>query len=248
MTIAEDLYARQIGAGGLTRAGQAKLASARVLVAGIGGVGGTVATYLAAAGVGRLDLVHPGPLDPEDLNRQTLMRPDDLGTPRVAAAARTLAEHYPSVRVDTHDTGVDDPVVAGLVAAADVVVDARHNFPERRLLNRLCRAAGRPEVAPAMSGTDLQLTTCVPDGPCWSCVFPSDDGSWQPLGFRVLGAVAGTVGCLAATEVVKLLAGIGTPLAGRLLHADLAAAEFRTFRIRRRPGCPDCAGGGASPR
>ncbi|HET9657556.1 MAG TPA: HesA/MoeB/ThiF family protein [Kineosporiaceae bacterium] len=233
-------YDRQLGLDGIGPAEQTRLRRARVLVAGIGGVGGAVATYLAAAGVGRLVLVHPGPLEEPDLNRQTLMRPQDLGLPRVRAAVRTLTAHHPDVEVSGHDLPLDHPAVPELMAGADVVVDARHNFPERYLLNRLCRALGVPEVVSAMDGVHLQVMTSLPGGACWRCLFPVADADWRPLGFRVLGAVAGTAGCLAAAEVVKLVTGAGTPLAGRLLFGDLWSMEFRTAAVPRRAGCPDC--------
>jgi molybdopterin/thiamine biosynthesis adenylyltransferase len=105
----------------------------------------------------------------------------------------------------------------------------------------MCRRSGLPEVVSAMDGVQLQLLTCRPDGPCWRCVFPRPDPDWRPLGFRVLGAVAGTAGCLAAAEAVKLLVGAGSVLDGRLLFADLWEMSFRTVAVRRLPGCPDCA-------
>jgi molybdopterin/thiamine biosynthesis adenylyltransferase len=248
-------FDRQLGVAGIGPTEQSRLRESVVLVAGIGGVGGAVATYLAAAGVGRLVLVHPGELEEPDLNRQTLMQPVDVGRSRVQAAAGTLHRHYPDVEVRAHDCPVADPRLPELVAAADVVVDARHNFPERYLLNRLCRDRAVPEVVAAMDGTHLQVMTSVPGGPCWRCLFPVQDPDWQPLGFRVLGAVAGTAGCLAAAEVVKLITGAGSPLSGRLLFGDLWEMEFRTVGVERRPGCPDCdparavaSGGAVGPR
>ncbi len=234
-------FDRQLGLAGLGPAQQGQLRAATVLVAGIGGVGGAAATYLAAAGVGRLVLVHPGDLEEPDLNRQTLMLPTDLGRSRVTAAGRTLRRHYPDVEVLTHDLALADPRLPGLVAGAELVVDARHNFPERYLLNRLCRAHGVPAVIAAMDGTQVQLMTSIPGGPCWRCLFPVGDPGWDPLGFRVLGAVAGTAGCLAAAEAVKVLTGAGSPLRGRLLFGDLWTMDFRTVSVPRRPGCPDCA-------
>lgn len=233
-------FDRQLGVEGIGPVEQARLRACSVLVAGVGGVGGAVATYLAAAGVGRLILVHPGELEEPDLNRQTLMQPEDLGQPRVQGAVRTVRRHYPDVEVTGYDCGLDDPRLPGLIAGAGVVVDARHNFPERYWINRLCREHGVPEVVSAMDGTQVQLMTSLPGGPCWRCLFPEADAGWQPLGFRVLGAVAGTAGCLAATEAVKVITGAGTTLAGRLLFGDLWTMVFRTVAVQRRPGCPDC--------
>lgn len=242
----EDLYTRQLAIPGFGPQQQCRLAAATVVVCGVGGVGGAAATYLAAAGVGRLVLIHPGDLEVPDLNRQTLMVPEAVGTPRVECAARTLRRHHQGVVVETHDRAMADPVVASVLANADTVVDARHNFPERYLLNHLCRSTRTPLVIPAMSATEAQLMVVDGDGPCLRCVFGEGDPSWQPLGFPVLGAVAGTVGCLAAVEVIKLVAGYGQPLRGRILTMDLLDMSFRTLRIARRSDCPDCAGGAAA--
>jgi len=235
-----DRFDRQVGLPGLGAHQQRLLRGATVVVAGVGGVGGAAATYCAAAGVGHLVLLHPGDLEAPDLNRQTLMTPADVGGSRVRTAARTLGRHFPDVRVTALDVPMADAVVPGLLERADVVVDARHNFPERYLLNRLCRRAGVPSVVAAMDGVALQLLTSQAPGPCWRCVFPRADPHWEPLGFRVLGAVAGTAGCLAAAEAVKLLTGAGSVLAGRLLCGDLWEMSFRTVRVRAVPGCPDC--------
>lgn len=236
----ETRFDRQLGVTGLGTAEQDRLRAATVVVAGVGGVGGAAATYLAAAGVGRLELLHPGPLELPDLNRQTLMAPSDLGRARVDTAATTLRRHFPDVEVVAHDVPIAADVVPDVLARADVVVDARHNFPERYLLNRLCRERGLASVVAAMDDVGLQLLTCLPGGPCWRCVFPQPDPDWEPLGFRVLGAVAGTAGCLAAAEAVKLLTGAGSVLRGRLLIGDLWEMSFRTVPVRPAPDCPDC--------
>jgi molybdopterin/thiamine biosynthesis adenylyltransferase len=222
-------FDRQIGVAGLGTPEQRRLSASSVLV----------------AGVGRLELVHPGALELPDLNRQTLMTPADLGAPRVLTAADTLRRHFPDVEVVAHDAGIAGDVFPAALARADVVVDARHNFPERYLINRLCRRRGVPSVVAAMDGAALQLMTCEPGGPCWRCVFPREDPGWEPLGFRVLGAVAGTAGCLAAAEVVKLIAGAGSVLRGRLLVADLWEMTFTPVPVRRAPGCSDCGADGS---
>ncbi|MBX6388936.1 MAG: HesA/MoeB/ThiF family protein [Frankia sp.] len=235
-------FERQLTVPGFGPEQQRLLRRATVLVAGVGGVGGAAATYLAAAGVGRLVLVHPGVLEEPDLNRQTLMRPDQIGSPRVVCAAETLSTHYPDVEVNTRQWELTHPELPELVAAADVVVDARHNFPERYLLNRLCVVAGVPLVVAAMNATEAFLLTVRPGSPCLRCLFAAGDPSWEPLGFPVLGAVAGTVGCLAAMEAIKIMTGFGRPTTGRMLHLDLWDMDLRTFRTHRDPGCPDCAG------
>jgi molybdopterin/thiamine biosynthesis adenylyltransferase len=234
-------FDRQLSVPGFGQAGQSRLRAATALVAGVGGVGGSVATYLAAAGIGRLVLVHPGLLETPDLNRQTLMRPEWVGAPRALCAADTLRAHYPDVEIHARNYGLDHPDVPGLVRAADVVIDARHNFPERYLLNRLCLQAGVPLVIPAMHGTEGFVLAVRPGSPCLRCVFAEGDPAWAPLRFPVFGAVAGAVGCVAAMEAIKIVAGFGEPALGRIVHIDLWDTTFASFPTRRDPHCPDCA-------
>lgn len=235
-----DRFQRQLTIPGFGAAQQDRLRRATVLVAGVGGVGGAAATYLAAAGIGRLVLVHPGMLETPDLNRQTLMRPDRVGSSRVAAAAETLREHYPDVEITTRPWETTHPELPELVVAADLVIDARHNFQERYHLNRTCVLQAVPLVVAAMNATEGFLLSVEPGAPCLRCVFPEGDPAWQPLAFPVLGAVAGTVGCLAAMEAMKLVAGFGQPATGRLLHIDLWDMRFQTLGTHPDPGCPDC--------
>lgn len=234
-------FDRQLTVPGLGAAQQRQLRRATVLVAGVGGVGGATATYLAAAGVGRLLLVHPGDLEAPDLNRQTLMRPDMIGLPRVDCATQTLRTHYPDVEVEAYAWEIAHLELPDLLVRADVVVDARHNFPERYRLNGMCVSEEIPLVVAAMNATEGILLTVQPGSPCLRCVFGEGDPSWQPLGFPVLGAVAGTVGCLAAMEVVKLVTGLGRPTAGRMVHFDLLDMGFQSLRAHRDPYCPDCS-------
>ncbi|WP_083788416.1 HesA/MoeB/ThiF family protein [Frankia sp. EAN1pec] len=236
-------YDRQLDLPGFGPAAQERLRGATVLVAGVGGVGGAAATYLAAAGVGRLVLVHPGALEEPDLNRQTLMRPEWIGGSRVACAEQTLRAHHPGVEIVAIDRELSQlPELGRLVAEADVVVDARHNFPDRYLLNDTCVAARTPAVVAAMNATEGNMLVVRPGSPCLRCVFTEGDPSWQPLGFTVLGAVSGMVGCLAATEAIKIISGFGEPAAGRLLQFDLWDLDFQVLRARRDPHCPTCGG------
>ncbi len=236
-----ERFERQLTVPGFGVPQQRRLRQATVLVAGVGGVGGATATYLAAAGVGRLVLVHPGPLEVPDLNRQTLMRPDRVGSPRVGCAAETLRTHYPDVEIVPFAWDMAHPELPDLVAAADLVVDARHNFPERYRLNRLCVVEEVPLVIAAMNATEAYLLTVQPRTPCFRCAFADGDPSWEPLGFPVLGAVAGTVGCLAAMEAVKVLTGFGRPATGRLVHIDLWDLSFQSLCVQCDPACPDCS-------
>jgi len=238
-----ETYARQLSMPGFGAAEQERLADSTVLVAGVGGLGGAAATYLAAAGVGRLVLFHPGPLEQPDLNRQTLMTPSWLGKLRVRCATVTLRRHYPEVEV----IAVPEPITAAgaspFVAQADVVIDARHNFPERLLLNRLCVEQGVPMVEAAMNAAEGQVSVVHPgETACLACRCGPGDPDWEPLGFPVLGAVSGTVGCLAAMEAIKLVTGWGEPLHDRLLTLDLERMIFQTLLLTRDPQCPICSG------
>jgi molybdate transport system substrate-binding protein len=242
VTISAETHARQLSLPGFGVAAQQRLAESTVLIAGIGGVGGATATYLAAAGVGRLVLFHPGRLERPDLNRQTLMTPSGLGQLRVDCAAEALYRHYPDVEVVV----VPEPITADrtprFLAQSDVVVDARHNFPERLLLNRLCVELEVPMVEAAMNGAEGQVSVVRPgQTACLACRYGDGDPGWEPLGFSVLGAVSGTVGCLAAIEAIKMVTGWGDPLEDRLLTLDLEHMIFQTLRTTRDPSCPVCA-------
>jgi molybdopterin-synthase adenylyltransferase len=237
-----ESYARQLSLPGFGVAAQQRLAESTVLIAGVGGLGGATATYLAAAGVGRLVLFHPGPLERPDLNRQTLMTPSWLGYLRVRCAEATLRRHYPEVEV----IAVSEPITAEqtspFLMQADVAVDARHNFPERLLLNRLCVQLGVPMVEAAMYGAEGQVSVVRPGKTaCLACRCGDGDPEWKPLQFPVLGAVSGTVGCLAAIEAIKVVTGWGEPLEDRFLTLDLERMIFQTLPVTRDPGCPVCA-------
>jgi molybdopterin/thiamine biosynthesis adenylyltransferase len=206
----------------------------------VGGVGGAAATALAAAGVGRLVLAHQGNVRAGDLNRQTLMTADWLGKPRVESALRRLKELNPRVAVEAHNANVDGDNVDDLVASADLVIDAAPLFRERFLLNRAAVEQGKPMVDSAMYELEAQLTTFLPgQGPCLACLYPGDPPGWRRQ-FPVFGAVSTMIGALAAMEAIKVLSGLGEPLVGRLMVADLRDMSFRTLRLQRNPQCTVC--------
>jgi molybdopterin/thiamine biosynthesis adenylyltransferase len=222
--------------------GQKKLRQASVLVTRVGGVGGAAATYLAMAGVGRLVLAHAGSLKPSDLNRQTLMSTGGVGKLRVTQAAERLRELNPLVVVEAVAENVEEGNAARLVGKADLVVDAAPVFKERFLLNREAVRLRKPMVDCAMYEMELQVTTVVPgQGPCLACLTPEDPPAWKRQ-FPVLGAVAGLAGTIGAVEATKVLTGLGRPLVGELLLADLRAMSFRTVRVERNASCAVCAG------
>lgn len=221
--------------------GQRRLKATTVLISRIGGVGGTVALQLAAAGIGRLVLAHGGNLRLNDLNRQLLMSTDGIGKPRVESAARRLRELNPHVEVETLAENINDMNVAALVARSDVVVSAAPLFSERLTMNREAVGQGKPLVDCAMYELEGRLTTIVPGRtPCLGCLYPEPPPNWKRE-FPVFSAVASTVGSLAAMEVIKLVAGLGQPLAGRLLIFDLREMSFLTIPIERRADCSVCA-------
>jgi len=235
-----SVYEWQLGVAGFGEEGQKSLKAASVLVTRVGGVGGAAATALAAAGIGRLVLAHRGNVRANDLNRQTLMTADWVGKPRVESALKRLKELNPRVAVEVHNANVDEGNVDDLVASADLVIDAAPLFRERFLLNRAAVEQGKPMVDSAMYELDAQLTTIVPGrGPCLACIYPGDPPGWRRQ-FPVFGAVSTTIGALAAVEAIKVLSGLGEPLVGRLLVADLGDMSFRTLRLQRNPRCGVC--------
>jgi len=220
--------------------GQRRLKGATVLVSRIGGVGGTAALQLAAAGVGKLILAHGGDLRLNDLNRQLLMTTDWIGKPRVESAWRRLRELNPHVEIETVAANIDDGNAAELVARADLVVSAAPLFAERLAMNRAAVRFGKPLVDCAMYELEGRLTTVLPGrSPCLACLYPEAPPNWKRE-FPVFSAVSSTVGSLAAMEAIKVLAEFGEPLAGRLLVFDLRNPQFETIPLRRRPDCAVC--------
>ncbi|MCC7421025.1 MAG: HesA/MoeB/ThiF family protein [Planctomycetaceae bacterium] len=235
-----DRYGWQLTVRGFGEEGQRRLKAATVLVSRIGGVGGTVALQLAAAGIGRLVLAHAGNLRLNDLNRQLLMSTDDVGQQRIESGVRRLRALNPHVEVETIAENIDESNAARLVARCDVAVSAGPLFSERLLMNRAAVRQRKPLVDCAMYELEGRLTTIVPGkSPCLACLYPESPPLWKRE-FPVFSAVSSTVGSLAAMEVIKLIAGFGEPLAGRLLTFDLGDQSFRTVRIDREATCPVC--------
>jgi len=208
----------------------------------VGGVGGAVAQQLAAAGVGRLVLAHAGAIRPSDLNRQTLMTHAGVGRPRVEVAAESLRRLNPRCDVVTLDENIGDHNAGHLMDLVDVAVSCAPRFGERLAMNRSAVRQGKPLVDCAMYEMEGQVLTVLPGASaCLACLYPEEPPHWRRE-FPVFGAVAGVVGCLGAVEVIKLLAGLGEPLAGRLLLMDLGSMAFRRVAAARDPACPACGG------
>jgi len=241
LTAAEKArYEWQMWTPDVGEAGQQKLRETSVLVSRVGGVGGTVAYYLAAAGIGKLILAHAGNVKPSDLNRQLLMTTDGMGKSRVDSARRRLNELNPHVEIVTAAENVSEQNAHALVGEVDLVVDAAPLFSERFAMNAAAVAQRKPLIECAMYDLDAQLTTLIPgQTPCLRCLYPDDPPTWKRE-FPVFGAVSGTIASLAVVEVIKLVTGIGEPLTNRMLWANLRTLNFRTLPIAKRIDCEVC--------
>jgi molybdopterin/thiamine biosynthesis adenylyltransferase len=234
-------YEWQMWVPGVGEDGQRKLKAATVLISRVGGLGGLVALELAAAGVGRLILAHGGPLLPGDLNRQLLQTTAHLGQPRIASILRRLRDLNPTITLEGHDENISNSNAGPLVSQADIVVDAAPLFEERLALNDAAMFHRKPMVECAMHSLEATVTTFIPGQTgCLRCYVPDVPPTWKRQ-FPVFGAVSGTAACIGAMEVIKLITGIGQPLAGRLFALDTATVTTRLLNLPRRPDCPACS-------
>ena len=234
------VYEWQMWTPGVGEAGQRRLKAASVLVSRVGGLGGIVAYQLAAAGVGRLVLAHAGTIKPSDLHRQLLMTHAGIGTSRVESAARRLKELNPRLDVVAVPENITAENVTRLVGMADIVVDCAPLFSERLLLNEQAVRQKKPLVECAMYELSVQVTTVLPGKTaCLACRTPEPPPTWKRE-FPVFGAVSGTAGCLGAVEAIKLICGIGEPLADRILMMDLRDMRLQTIRTQKNPDCRVC--------
>jgi len=237
------LLERQSTLPGWTDENQARLARSQVFLAGIGGVGGVVAQYLAMGGVGNLVLVHAGDLELPDLNRQTLMERAGIGKSRVAQASERLSRQVPECRIIAIDSRIS-PWMESLVASSDLLIDARTNFEERFLLNRMARKAEKPLIFAAMNGMEGMVVPLGPGtGPCLECLFPEGDPAWDPLGFPVLGAISGAVGAMAAVLALRILSGYGREVENRMTVFEGMDLSTRSFRVEKSRSCTACREG-----
>ena len=247
-----DRYARHLILPEVGGAGQQRLLNSRVLVVGAGGLGAPVLLYLAAAGVGTLGIVDDDSVDVSNLQRQVIHTTERVGTPKVASAGAAIAALDPAIRVVPHRLRLDAESAAELFADYDVIADGSDNFETRYAVNDAAVAAGRTLVSGAVLRFDGQLSTfkphAGPEHPCYRCLFPEappPDAVPTCSEAGILGAVAGVVGSLQATEVLKELLGLGSGLSGRLLLYDALSAETRSISFARRADCPACGDGPA---
>jgi adenylyltransferase/sulfurtransferase len=236
-------YARHIILPEVGGTGQARLLESRVLVIGAGGLGSPVALYLAAAGVGTIGIVDDDVVDLSNLQRQILHTTGSVGMAKVQSAAETLATINPDIRVVPIRTRLNKDNIRAVIRDFPVVADGSDNFATRFLVNDACLLEGATLVSAAILRFDGQLSTYKPGGPCYRCIYreaPPEGAVPTCSSAGVLGAIAGTMGSLQATEVLKEVLGIGDGMSGRLLIYDALAVSFRTVRVRRDPGCPLC--------
>jgi molybdopterin-synthase adenylyltransferase len=238
--IEREVYQWQMWVNDFGEEGQRKLKNASVMVSRVGGVGGVVAYELAAAGIGKLVLAHAGNVKASDLNRQLLMTNDWIGKPRIESIRRRLLELNPRLEIVAVDSNVNESNASELVAQCDVVVDCAPLFPERFAMNEQAVRQGKPMIECAMYDLEAYITTIVPHhSPCLQCLFPENPPSWKRQ-FPVFGAVSGTVACMGAMEAIKVIAGLGDALIGRMIRMDLREMSFRTLKVNRRKDCPIC--------
>ncbi|HET8727255.1 MAG TPA: molybdopterin-synthase adenylyltransferase MoeB [Alphaproteobacteria bacterium] len=240
-------YARHIILPEVGGIGQRKLLESRVLVAGAGGLGAPLLMYLAAAGVGTLGVIDHDRVDLSNLQRQIIHDTAHVGVAKVASAAERVRALNPDVRIEAHDAKLTAANAAELVAGYDIVADGTDNFAARYLLNDACYLRKRPLVSAALLRFEGQIGTYKAhlggDHPCYRCLFrePPPPGTVPSCGEAgVLGALAGLMGTLQATEILKELLGIGEGLSGRLLLVDALGASFRKLKVRPDPDCPLC--------
>ena len=238
-------YSRHLILPEVGMAGQKKIRNASVLCIGAGGLGSPIAMYLAAAGIGRIGLVDFDPVDYSNLQRKILHSDADVGRSKAESARDTIQALNPNVTVELHQTRLTSENALSIIDAYDIVVDGTDNFPTRYLTNDACVLLKKPNVYGSIFRFEGQASVFAPHlgAPCYRCAYPEP----PPPGMvpscaegGVLGVLPGIVGCIQATEILKLILGKGTSLMGRLLHFDSLEMKFREMKLRRDPSCPIC--------
>lgn len=238
-------YARHLSLPQVGAAGQERLKAASVLIVGLGGLGSPAALYLAAAGVGRLGLLDHDDVAVHNLQRQILHDTPSVGRAKTDSARARLEALNPAVRLDTWHLALTRENARGIVADYDVVLDGTDTFTTRYLLNDACVLERRPLVHASVHRFEGQLSVfATADGPCYRCLHPEPPPAGSVPSCAeggVLGVLPGLLGTLQATEALKLILGIGTPLAGRMLAVDALGMRFTQVAVDRDPACAWCA-------
>src|SRR6516162_5369068 len=226
-------------------AGQKKICSTSVLCIGAGGLGSPIALYLAAAGIGKMGIVDFDTVDYSNLQRQILHTDADVGRPKAQSAKETTHGINPNCEVVVHNTRLTAQNALNLIRPYDIVVDGTDNFPTRYLTNDACVLLKKPNVYGSIFRFEGQASVFAPhlSGPCYRCLYPEP----PPPGMvpscaegGVLGVLPGIIGCIQATEILKLAIGKGSSLVGRLLLFNALDMKFRELKLRRDPECPVC--------
>ncbi len=240
-----ERYARHIVLHEIGGPGQQKLLAAKVLVVGAGGLGSPALMYLAAAGVGTLGVVDDDVVSLSNLQRQVLHDTESVGQAKTASAAQALARINPLVTVQPHETRLNEGNAADILGDYDLILDGSDNFATRYLVNETCVRLKKPLIAAAMSQWEGQISLYDPatSGPCYACIFPEApaDGlvpSCAEAG--IMGALAGVIGSMMATEAIKYITGAGQTLQGEMLIYDALYADARKLKLKRRDDCAVC--------
>jgi molybdopterin/thiamine biosynthesis adenylyltransferase len=239
-------YSRHILLDDIGIEGQTRILQGRALIIGAGGLGSPAAMYLAVAGIGHLTLVDHDTVDLTNLQRQIAHRSDSVGQPKVASAKRTVNELNAQVHVTTVQQRADAALLDALVPQADVVLDCCDNFTTRHAVNAACVRHNKPLVSGAAIQFDGQISVYDPrdaNAPCYACVFPPGE-AFEEVRCSTMGVFAplvGIIGTMQAAEALKLIAGIGRSLAGRLLMLDGRSMEWTEVRMPRHADCPVCS-------
>jgi len=230
-------YARQLALPEFGAEGQRRLGEGSVAIVGAGGLGSPAAIYLAAAGVGRVGLIDFDTVDESNLHRQVLYGTKDIGASKLDAARARLQDLNPEIDIETHDTALDSGNALQILGNYDVVIDGSDNFPTRYLVNDACILLGKPDVYGSVFRFEGQLSVFDASlGPCYRCLYPDPPPpqlvpNCEEAG--VLGVLPGIIGTMQAAEAIKLLAGIGEPLIGRLLLFDALRMSWREMKLRK---------------
>ncbi|HXZ49039.1 MAG TPA: HesA/MoeB/ThiF family protein [Usitatibacter sp.] len=238
-------YSRHLLLNEFGEGAQERLLGARALVVGAGGLGSAALLYLASSGMGRITVCDGDRVDLTNLQRQVVHRLESIGAPKAASAARTLEALNPDIRIEALEERISGGRIDELVRGADVVLDCSDNFATRHALNRACVSARRPLVSGAAIRFDGQVAVFDlrrDDAPCYHCLFAEDAQSAEErcATMGIFAPVAGIVGTFQALEAIKLVAGVGESLAGRLLLFDALASRWHEVRLARDVRCPVC--------
>ena len=247
----DEFYSRQLVMKELGREGQEKLAKAKVAVVGLGGLGTIASLYLTLAGVGYLRLIDQDTVEPHNLHRQVLYTPEDLRYPKAEVSAKRLMGVNPFVKVEAVPENLNVDNAEKLLKGVDCVVDGLDNMRTRYIVNRTCIKLKTPYVFGAAIGIEGNLSVFAPpETPCLECVLPNiEDSNLLTCDVRgVLGATPGIIGTMEAMETIKLIAGMGTPLKGKLMVCDFSDMYFAIIDIYKRENCPACRGEAAAQK